>query len=300
MKNLKFLSLLVFAFVFFTSCDKKESEENKPEESKPVATAEPRIDLIRKVIRYDASGGIEDSVIFQYDSQNRVSQIEYGSVVNGNFQNKVVYVDSLNQFSKKRVEKNYKLETNGQYKLLFTMFYNLNSASKIVSISRMNGNNLTDKQYNVNYDSLDYAKSITEIPVKSGSWFSDINFTTVSSNRISARTHCDPCGHDLVTYEYYSSPYNHNLFTGIYEEGFYLFWNTTLINQLDFRNSLFGKRSSNLVKRQIKDIAQTGTTEINYEYEFNSLGLVSKIKTATVSSINGSTPMATKYEIFYY
>src|SRR5688572_2571064 len=243
MKNLKFLSVLVFSILFLASCEKPENEENKPEEPTPEVTTEPRIDLIRKVIRYNTTGGIEDSVLFKYDSQNRVTKIEYGPYVNGQFRNKVIYQDSIDQYGKRLVERSYELDNSGNYKQLFFMVYSNNTSNKIGSAYRyLNSSTYPNSRYSLTYDSLGLIKDVRQLIYKQGDWFFDISFKYANSNLVEAVSGGDPFGYYITEFEYFSQPYNFNIYTGIYEEGQKFAWNANLIDQFDFRNCILGRK----------------------------------------------------------
>jgi len=298
MKNLKFLSVLVFSILFLASCEKPENEENKPEEPTPEVTTEPRIDLIRKVIRYNTTGGIEDSVLFKYDSQNRVSKVEFGPLTNGRFKNKIdfSYYFSTQRNSNVIIEQDSALNAYGQYYSNSSATYSVNSDFK----NAKGINALSPLTFAITYDSDGFIKSVTQGGMKQGSWYMDAFFKSKNNNLASSNTDSDPMGRDSTHFEYYPELYNHDLYFNFTNFGIGTFWNGTLTDLFNFRHSFLGKRNTNLIKEQTT-VSYTGDSiENKYEYEFNSSGLVSKIKTATVSSTNGSTPMATRYEIYYY
>lgn len=299
MKKLKFLSVLVCSMLVLVSCEKPETDENQPQEPAPTGTAEPRIDLIRKVIRYNAAGSFEDSVRFKYDSQNRISQIEFGPVTNGKYYGQIRYVFSKNQAGRGVIlEKNLILNSSGNYDSISYVSYTLNADYENATYIQV-GNNPSfqaGRFFHVYYDSLEYITDVVQTQIKKQmDYYLDYKFKTEGGNITEARADSYPGAGGDCNYEYYPQPYNHDLFISVLGKPHLYFWGIDLENVFDIRHKFLGKRNQNLVRKAVR-----GTTVESFEYEFNSLGLVSKIKTATVSSTNGSTPMATRYELFYY
>jgi hypothetical protein len=300
MKKNRSLSLVACTLLLLGSCSKKESEQTQPEAAANSSVSVPATqvnDLIRKVVRYNSSGGIEDSILFKYDSQNRITKIEYGTFTNGGYKNKTdfAYISSATG-SNIILEKDSTLAATGKYYLNSSATFYVNSDyNKASSVAIQ-----SPVSYGVAYDSFGFVKSVRQSGQKQTDSYLHVTFQSQNNNLTESVTDSDLMGNDRTNYEYFQEPYLHNLYFNAYEGGMRLFWNYQLTDVFSLRHSFLGKRNANLVKKQTTNLGLSNSTEISYQYEFNSLGLVSKIKTASVSANGATTPMKTKYEIFYY
>ncbi|MBK0401973.1 hypothetical protein I5M27_03190 [Adhaeribacter sp. BT258] len=297
MKIVKPVWCVVFSMVIFAACSKNESEENKPAEPKPEAIIEPGPDQIRKVIRYNDTGVVQDSIFFRYDTKNRIAKIEYGDFVNGRFKFKVDFVYTTNASGANiLMEQDSTLATTGKYYLTASATYYVNAAYQKATRVAIQ----SPLSYGITYDSNGFVNSVRQSGQKQNDAYQDVTFQSQNNNLTEFVSESDLAGNYRINYEYYPEPYPHNLNFNLNETGMRLFWNAQLSDVFSFRHSLLGKRNMNLVKKQTTSYGQADSTEISYQYEFNSLGLVSKIQSATISSKNGTKPMAARYEIFYY
>ena len=301
MKNLKYLSVLVLSFVFLASCEKQESEENKPQE----LSAQSKTDLIKKVYRYGYDGStIEDSILFTYDSQNRLSEIKYRPVKNGLFSGKKNYSYSFDQASNSNVvleqDSILNIDAPGKYMLWYAVKYFLNGNYQQATRIEIPKSNLA---YSVTYDSLGFLKTVHEIPKQ----FNNLNFNFIWQNNNLHQAFIsreNPNSTGTFTHEYYPESYKHDLNFEIYDGyGHGGLWNWDLNNLHHNKYVFLGKKNTQLLKKQTYT-SDLGTDVVDYQYEFNAKGLVSKIRSEKVTTSNNGpragSPMATRYEIFYY
>lgn len=297
-----------FFIVLLASCEKKESEENKPEEPAQTSNPESRSDLVRKVIRYNASGAVEDSVLFQYDPQNRISKIEYGTFTNGYAAKQTNYAYSVDPAGNQTTTESHSLLNNtGQYQpeaeVVYRQVLNLPTISKypVTFIKAAFGNHAS--YYEVSCDSMGLVSAINQTNIKKQmDYYLDYFYTSSNGNIKSVRPDSYPGAGQVCTFEYYGQPYEHDLFVTGFGGKQTLFWPEGLENVFDNRHRFLGKRNRNLPKKMREATFSINAPFVDtfFEYEFNSLGMVSKIKSGTASATNGALPMTTRYELFYY